>query len=94
MHMIAALAASAGLLLTPHAGHVDWQAKTCAAAAAYGRHPTQAGLATVVTDATHLGKSWLAADAGVLFADASSPSPNASKYVRKDVGYVLSDCKM
>lgn len=71
---------------------VNWRQRTCAAATAYQAHPTAGSLATLVTDSTHLGKSYLKADAGQLYADASSPSPKAAKYAAKDTAYVREDC--
>ena len=72
---------------------VNWHQRTCAAAAAYQAHPTAARLTALVTDSTHLAKSYLRADAGQLYADASSPSAKAAKYAVSDLQYVADDCQ-
>ena len=94
MHLIAATAMSVGLLFTSaHSAPVDWQARTCAAAAAYGSHQTASGLSAVISDALRLkGKSYLKADALDLAATAFSPSANAPKYIPKDIRYIKEDC--
>jgi predicted component of type VI protein secretion system len=91
---ITAVAALAGITLAAVPAHaaVNWKARTCSAATAYQRHPGAARLTTLVTDSTHLGKSYLRADVGQLYADASSPSPKAVKYAVKDIGYIRDDC--
>jgi hypothetical protein len=71
---------------------VNWHQRTCSAATAYQRHPSAARLTTLVVDSTHLGRSYLRADIGQLYADASSPSPKAAKYVATDIKYIREDC--
>ena len=71
---------------------VNWHQRTCAASAAYRAHPSAGRLTVLVTDSTHLGKSYLKADVGSLYADASSPSAKAAKYAAKDLEYLASDC--
>ena len=81
------------LVLPAHASPaVNWRQRTCTAATAYQRHPGAARLTTLVVDSTHLGKSYLRADIGQLYADASSPSPKAAKYVASDGKYISEDC--
>lgn len=94
--MIAA-AAIAGALVTPHGVTVshagaDWFSRTCSAATAFGHHQSAANLATLVTDSLHLPKSYTRADVGQVYADASSPSPKAAKYVVHDLAYLRQDC--
>ena len=96
--MIAAAVLAIGAVTVPAAAYAagqpaNWKAQTCKAAAAYGKHPAMAGLAKVVTDATHLPKSWLAADVGQLFADAMSPGKKAVPFVRDDLKFIASDCQ-
>jgi hypothetical protein len=76
----------------PAGAAVNWKAQTCAAFTAYQAHPSAASLAALVTGSTHLGKSYLRADVGQLYADVSSPSSKAAKYVAKDAQYVAEDC--
>ena len=64
----------------------------CTAFARWQQHGTQAGLDRLVTASLPLGRSWLKADIGQLYADASSPSAKAGKYVRTDRKYVAEDC--
>ena len=71
---------------------VNWHQRTCAAASAYRDRPSAGRLTVLVVDSTHLARSYLKADVGSLYADASSPSPKAAKYVAKDETYVASDC--
>lgn len=89
---IAAGSITAATLPASASAPVNWHQRTCAASAAYRAHPTAGRLATLVVDSTHLPKSYLRADVGQLYADASSPSPKAAKYVAKDEQYVSEDC--
>lgn len=66
--------------------------RTCSAFHAYERHTDTGHLATLITDATRLRKSWLKSDVGRLFADVSSPSPKAGKYLGDDMTQVNIDC--
>jgi hypothetical protein len=77
----------------PASASVNWRAQTCQAASAYQRHPSAGSLATLVTGSTHLPRGYLKADVGQLYADASSPSVKAAKYVAKDEGWIADDCK-
>ena len=98
------LAASAGQARTAQAAamasvtahtpaSVNWRERTCQAASAYQRHPSAGRLATLVTASTHLPRGYLKADVGQLYADASSPSVKAAKYVAKDERWITDDCK-
>ena len=91
---VLAVITAAGILAAslPASASVNWRQRTCAAATAYQAHPSAAGLATLVTDSMHLGRSYLKADVGQLYADASSPSSKAAKYAAKDEQYLASDC--
>ena len=93
--ILAAIAAGSILAATLPASAqpaVNWRQRTCTAATAYQRHPSAARLTTLVVDSTHLGKSYLRADVGQLYADASSPSPKAAKYAASDEKYISEDC--
>lgn len=90
--LIIAVTVFAGLANQAASAAPSWEAQTCAAFTAYQAHPAAGRLAAVVTDSTHLGRSYLKADAGQLYADASSPSPKAARYAAKDETYVASDC--
>ncbi len=70
----------------------SWAEQTCHAEAAYaaGEHPA-VSLERLITAASHLGKSYLKADALQLAADASSPAAKAT-YVSDDEQYVYEDC--
>jgi hypothetical protein len=91
---ITAVAALAGITLAAVPAHaaVNWRQRTCSAAQAYASRPGPARLTTLVIDSTHLGKSYLRADVGQLYADASSPSPKAAKYAASDEKYISEDC--
>jgi hypothetical protein len=82
---LAAVPASAGTA-------VNWHQRTCSAFRAWDAHRTAGRLDTLVIDSTHLGRSWLRADVGQLYADASSPSAKAAKYLGDDATYVNQDC--
>jgi hypothetical protein len=71
---------------------VNWHQRTCTAFRAWDAHRTPGRLTALVIDSTHLGRSYLKADVGSLYADASSPSPKAAKYLANDAGYVRQDC--
>jgi hypothetical protein len=93
--LAATLAAGITTAALPASAAVNWKAQTCTAFTAYQSHPSAARLArlaTLVTDSTHLGRSYLKADAGQLYADTSSPSAKAAKYAAKDEQYVAEDC--
>ena len=64
---------------------VNWTQRTCSVAKA-GR------IGAAVTDSVHLPKSYLKADVAELYADSSSPSSKAAKYVAKDETYLAEDC--
>lgn len=66
--------------------------QACAAFAVWERHETQADLDGLVAASVPLGRSWLKADIGQVYADASSPSAKAGKYVKADRKYVTEDC--
>ena len=89
---IAAGTIAAATLPASASAPVNWHQRTCSAATAYQRHPSAARLTVLVTDSTHLAKSYLKADVFQLAADASSPSTKAAKYVAKDEQYLASDC--
>lgn len=93
---LAAVSLAAGVTFAALPAHastpVNWRQRTCQAATAYQRHPSAGTLAALVTGSTHLGRSYLKADAGQLYADASSPSPKAAKYAAKDETYLAQDC--
>src|SRR6185437_13840330 len=76
---IAAGSITAATLPASASAPVNWKQRTCTASAAYQAHPSAGRLTTLVTDSTHLGKSYLRADVGQLYADASSPSTKAAK---------------
>lgn len=78
----------------PASAAVNWRERTCQAATAYQRHPSAGSLATLVTGSTHLPRGYLKADVGQLYADASSPSSKAAKYVAKDEEWITDDCKV
>jgi hypothetical protein len=80
------LADDAGLL------KYSWSQATCNAEHMYAARPTSAHLAALVTVSTHLSRSYLKADVGQLYADASSPSAKAAKHVSDDEQYVYEDC--
>jgi hypothetical protein len=92
--LVLAVAAAAGIVTAslPASASANWKAQTCAAFTAYQAHPSQAGLAALVTDSVHLDRSYLKADAGQLYADASSPSKKAARYAAKDAQYLAEDC--
>ena len=71
---------------------VNWTARTCSAFRTWDRHRSEGRLAVLVVDSTHLGRSYLKADVGQLYADASSPSKKAAKYLGDDATYVNQDC--
>jgi len=89
---VAAGTITAATLPASASAPVNWHQRTCAAFRAWDRHRTDGRLATLVTDSTHLGKSYLKADVFQLAADASSPSPKAAKYLGDDATYVNQDC--
>jgi hypothetical protein len=93
---ILAAIAAAGITVTtlPASAQpaVNWHQRTCAAFSAYQAHPSAARLTALVIDSTHLGRSYLRADVGQLYADASSPSPKAAKYLDTSEQYVSQDC--
>jgi len=89
---VAAFLALAVHPLAAAASPASWKAQTCLAATAYQQHPSAGTLATLVTGSVHLPKSYLKADVGQLYADASSPSAKAARYAAKDMTYVASDC--
>jgi hypothetical protein len=89
---IAAGTITAATLPAHASAPVNWHQRTCTAATAYQRHPSAGRLTTLVVDSTHLGRSYLKADVGSLYADASSPSPKAAKYLAADASYVRQDC--
>jgi len=89
---VAAGAITAATLPASASAPVNWHQRTCAAATAYRDRPSAARLTALVVDSTHLPKSYLKADVGSLYADASSPSTKAAKYAAKDVEYLASDC--
>lgn len=71
---------------------ISWTARTCTAAHWYTRQATTARLNAMVTDSTHLGRSYLKADVASLYADVSSPSSKAGKYIPGDEKYIGEDC--
>jgi hypothetical protein len=71
---------------------VNWAQASCRAEHMYAARPTGAHLITLVIDSTHLGRSYLRADIGQLYADASSPSAASAKYVSDDEQYIYEDC--
>ena len=71
---------------------VDWYSKVCAGASRYVAHPSERTLDAINTDSMHLRRSYTRADIGQLYADASSPSPKAAKYVKRDLTYISQDC--
>ena len=75
-----------------HATPVSWTEQACHAEAAYaaGEHPA-VSLERMIEAVSHLGKSYLKADALQLAADASSPAAKAA-YVSDDETYLYEDC--
>jgi hypothetical protein len=71
---------------------VNWHQRTCSAFHAWDRHRTTAGLDRLVIASTHLGRSYLRAGVGRLYADASSPSPKAAGHLGDDATWVNQDC--
>jgi hypothetical protein len=71
---------------------VSLHQRTCAAFRAWDRHRTAGRLTALVIDSTHLGRSYLRADIGQLYADASSPSPKAATHLGDDATWVNQDC--
>lgn len=91
--MLCVLAASAGharAAQAPAHHAVTWTARTCAAADAYTRHPSRAGLEALVTDSFHVAPKYLGADAGQLYADVEGGAK--AKYVAKDEQWIREDC--
>jgi hypothetical protein len=82
-----ALPASAG------AKPASWTQRTCSAFTAWEQHPALGRLETVVADSFKVGRTWLAADIGQLWADEITVSPQA-KYVDPDKQYVATDCNL
>jgi hypothetical protein len=90
--ILAAILSGATTYAVRAATPVNWHQRTCSAFTAWDQHRTGARLDVLVVDSTRLGKSYLRADVGQLYADASSPSPKAAKYLGDDATYVNQDC--
>jgi hypothetical protein len=96
------VAVTAGMTLTliiaTHATHASAvahapasaQSRTCAAYAAWKRHPSAAGLDVMMTDSFGVPWKYLASDVTHLYADVRDRS--AVRYVRHDEKYVTEDC--
>jgi hypothetical protein len=82
----AMLAAGSGLAAN---AATDWQARTCAAFAAWEAHPTAGNLRTLGTDSFNVPWRYLGNDVWGLVSDVRSGSV---KYVKSDERYVSQDC--
>lgn len=70
----------------------NWQARTCDAFAGYQKHHDATDFRNMVVNSTYLPKSYLRADVAQLYADVSSPSSTAAKYVSDDEQFLYEDC--
>ena len=89
---VAGIAVTAAVMPANASTRVSWTHRTCAAFSAYQDRPSAARLTALVTDSTHLGRSYLKADVGELYADASSPSKAARQSLDVAEQYVGEDC--
>ena len=90
--LVAMSAGRAHAAAVAHSSAATPAQSACAAFGAWERHETGPNLGRLVVASTRLGRSYLKADIGQLYADASSPSAKSAKYVTSDRNYVTEDC--
>ncbi len=68
----------------------SWTARTCAAYAAWAKHPSTARLNAMLTDSENAPYKYIGEDAIGLYKDVRSGA--AASYVAKDEKYFAEDC--